>query len=113
MTNPGRKIVAAISPETAIGFKLAGVEVIEVKDSGVLVDFLSDSSKSVDIGILITEERLLDKIPKDIVRRIKKRGVPVIVPIHIPDRWQKVERAEDYISNLIKSAIGYRLKIKA
>ncbi len=44
--------------------------------------------------------------------RIKRRGVPVIVPIHIPEEWQRTGVAEDYIANLIKSAIGYRLKIK-
>ncbi len=112
MTVSVKNIMALLSPEGALGFHLTGVETVEVKVKGEVANFLSDEEEHKEVGVLIVEEKLLVEVPDEIIRRIKRRGVPVIVPIHIPEEWQSTGVAEDYIANLIKSAIGYRLKIK-
>ncbi|MFQ5586182.1 MAG: V-type ATP synthase subunit F [Thermodesulfobacteriota bacterium] len=112
MTVGVKKIMALLSPGGALGFKMVGIETIEAEGDNDLADFLSDEGGHEEIGVLVVEEKMLAGVPDEIMRRIKRKGVPVIVPIHIPEEWQKVGVTEDYIANLIKSAIGYRLKIK-
>jgi len=112
MTVAPKKIVALLSSEGRLGFKMAGIETVEVEGEGGLSDFLSHEDDYEEVGLLIVEEKLLEGVPAEVMRRVKRRGVPVIVPLHMPERWQSAGIAEDYIANLIKSAIGYRLKIK-
>jgi len=112
MTVSPKKIVALLSSEGILGFQMAGIETVEVKGEDTLSDFLSNEDDYKEVGLLIVEEKLMEGVPGEVMRRVKRRGVPVIVPIHMPEQWQSAGVAENYIANLIKSAIGYRLKIK-
>ncbi len=99
-------------PDTSAGFRLAGIEVKEVPEDQDIQVLLHSLAESGDYGLLAVEERLLAKVPDEILRRIRKKGIPVIVPIDTPRSWDGEAERETYILRLIRKAIGYQVKIK-
>ncbi|WP_456471904.1 V-type ATP synthase subunit F [Methanocaldococcus sp.] len=85
--------------ETAIGFRLAGLEdVYEVNNKDEALDAIKKLSSNKDIAFIIITERLAEEIREDI-KKINK------VIIEIPDKNGKIER-EDPIKELIRKAVG-------
>lgn len=99
-------------PDTSAGFRLAGIEVKEVTEDQDIQVLLHSLVEGGDYGLLAVEERLLAKVPDEILRRIRKKGIPVIVPIDTPRSWHGEAERETYIIRLIRKAIGYQVKIK-
>lgn len=106
------KLLVITYPDTSLGFKLAGVEVEEVKEDEDITDILNDILKTGDYGLLVVEEKFLAKVDEGVLKRIRKTGIPVIVPIDTPKSWQTESEMESYIARLIRRAIGYQVKIK-
>lgn len=94
------------------GFKCAGLDCREVREgedvSGLLVSLQNEGR----YGLVAIEEGLLGKVPENVMRRIKRKGLPLIVPINIPARWEEVEFGESPAVRLIRKAIGYQIKIR-
>lgn len=99
-------------PDASAGFRLAGIEVKEVTEDQDISSLLHSIIEVGEYGLLAVEERLLAKVPDEILRRIRKKGIPVIVPIDTPRSWHGEADTETYIIKLIRKAIGYQVKIK-
>lgn len=99
-------------PDAAIGFSLAGIEVKEIKEGGDITSILHSIIKEGRYNLIAIEEKFLANVSDEILRRIRKKGIPVIVPIDTPRSWQIESEMESYIVRLIRRAIGYQVKIK-
>lgn len=99
-------------PGAGMGFGCAGVETRELPPEGDLSGLLLELQAGGKYGIVVVDERLLEKVPDNVMRRITKKGLPVIVPARIPSRWDEREAAEAPVMRLIRKAIGYQIKIK-
>ncbi|MEK7825367.1 MAG: V-type ATP synthase subunit F [Nitrospirota bacterium] len=106
------KLLIITYPDTSLGFNLAGIEVKEVKEDEDVTLILSDIIKTGGYGLLAIEEGLLSKVDEGILKRIRKTGIPVIVPIDTPKSWHGEAETESYIARLIRRAIGYQVKIR-
>lgn len=106
------KLLIITYPGTSLGFNLAGIEVKEVKENEDVTAILNDIIKTGDYGLIAIEEGLLLKVDEGILKRIRKTGIPVIVPINTPKSWHGEAETESYITRLIRRAIGYQVKIK-
>ena len=106
------KLLIITYPDTSLGFNLAGVEVKEALDGEDITPILQDIVEKGEYGLLVVEEKLLVKVDEGVLKRIRKTGIPVIVPIDTPKSWQTEEEMESYIARLIRRAIGYQVKIK-
>lgn len=106
------KLLVITYPDTSLGFKLAGVEVKEFEEGGDITAVLNDIIKTGEYGLLVVEEKFLIKADEGILKRIRKTGIPVIVPIDTPTSWQTKAEMESYVARLIRRAIGYQVKIK-
>lgn len=106
------KLIVITYPDTSLGFSLAGVEVKEVEEGGDITAVLNDIIKTGEYGLLVVEEKFLAKVDEGVLKRIRKAGIPVIVPIDTPRSWQTETEMESYIARLIRGAIGYQVKIK-
>jgi len=97
------KIAAICDSDTAVGLRLAGVKELYVP-KGNEKELWNEIKEREDIGILfVTEEivRALDKHFKD-YRIIN--NVPII--IEIPDKTGRKKDHIDFVSHLIKKAVG-------
>ncbi|MBI5642940.1 MAG: hypothetical protein HY954_05640 [Deltaproteobacteria bacterium] len=96
----------------SLGFRCAGLDSREVKEgediSGLLLNLQSEGR----YGLVAIEERFLNRVSENVMKRIRKKGLPIIIPLNLPQKWAEVEYGESPIVRLIRRAIGYQIKLK-
>lgn len=106
-----QRLVVIASPGLSAGFALAGVPVF-VASSGVdaaeRIDALADSQ---NIGVVIIDEPLYRDIPEDTRRNLEGATLPVVIPVPGPD-WTAQGSAHEYIVEILRRAIGYRVRLQ-
>lgn len=91
------------------GFRLAGFETMEVsrdEDPSVLLEELEETL------LLCVDAETLSRVSQPTLKRIKKKGLPIIIPLDIPAKWNEQREAESPIVRMLRRAIGYQIKIK-
>lgn len=100
------------SPASAAGFRLAGLAVDEVRAPRDAGDRLARAATQKDVGIILIEQALLDAVPDAIRRAAESRAVPLVVPIPAPDWGGHKVDAKAFILELLRRAIGYRVRLQ-
>lgn len=100
------------SPGIATGFRLAGFAVDEVSSAREAFDRFVVALAQADLGILLIEQRLLDALPAAVRRDAERRPVPVLVPIPSPAWAGRKDDAENFILELLRRTIGYRVRLQ-
>lgn len=103
---------AVASPASASGYRLAGVPTDAVSRDDDIGRLLLARVGEPGLGILIVEQRLLESAPPSVRRDIERRPVPIIVPVPSPEPGRPPADAEGLIVELLRRAIGYRVKLK-
>lgn len=104
------RLAVLVRPEDARGFQLAGARVVGAapgEELAVLRELLADPG----LGVLAVEEELLARIPPRLRRRVRERGLPVLLPFALPRRYGEPGRGRDYVAALIRRAIGYAVRL--
>ncbi len=96
-------------PETATGFRLAGVEVHEASTPQEALEHLRQLT-ALDYGLAAVNEALLAGLDEDLARLLRGREMPIVVPF--PATTAEIESGEDYISRLVKAHIGFYVKLR-
>lgn len=96
----------------SLGFQTAGVETLEVDEGADISALLLDLQDEAKYGLIAIEEELLDKASEHAKKRLRKKGLPVIMPLNLPLRWGEPEPGESPVERLIRRAIGYQIKLK-
>ncbi len=97
------KIAAICDNDTAMGLRLAGIQDCFVSRDNSLPLF-DELTQRNDIGILFITERIAEQIGKQLKEFRLRNDLPVIV--EIPDKKGHPEGHVDFISHLIKRAVG-------
>jgi len=97
--------------ETAIGFRLAGVDVLETNadDAQRAVEEAITSDR---YGLVVIDEGLLADPVKAMERVMRGRDLPVLLPM--PGLSAAFDHASDataYMQQLVRSAIGFDIKL--
>jgi vacuolar-type H+-ATPase subunit F/Vma7 len=100
------KIAAICDEDTAVGLKLAGVEeVYAPKDDNETLSLINKLvGEEKNIGVLFINEELAQNISKRLYEIRLRVDVPIIV--EIPGKKGRLPEYVDYISRLIKRAVG-------
>jgi len=100
------KIAGLIDKDTAIGFRLSGVKDLYITNG--------DSSKKWDeiierddVGVIFITEKNAEEIKNKLNDFRLKNTLPIIV--EIPDKNGRIITHIDYISSLIKKAVGVEI----
>ncbi|MGD1005022.1 MAG: V-type ATP synthase subunit F [Methanoregulaceae archaeon] len=103
------KFVVVTDPDSASGFRLAGVDVLEA--SG-----LDDAKKIIppliykdDTGIIAINEDFMAVLDEKTLEKINKTFRPIIIPI--PAKIKGIDRTS-YIERLLQRAIGYKIVVR-
>jgi len=106
------KLVVLTDPETADGFRLAGVDVRIAKSGdearrqlAALVD--DDSS-----GIIAVNEQMMAAIDERLQKKIDSIYRPIVISLPITERLQIGEDHRAYLSRLIRRAIGFDITLR-
>ncbi len=97
-------------PEVAPGFALAGLTVDALAPDGDLSQTLGTLLDRSDVGVLLMEDRIYRDLPEELRRRADRSATPVVVPFPSP-RWEEAPPAEQYVVELLRRAIGYRVRL--
>jgi len=98
--------------EIGIGFKLAGVEVLEVgavsEAEALLKECLSDAS----YGMILIHENYVAHFTPRTQHLIEESTIPLIIPIPLRMKWEFEESKSNYLNDLIKRSIGYQISFR-
>lgn len=106
-----RRLVVITTPPSSAGFALAGVPVFPEADGPSAARRIELLISESEVGVVMIEERLHRDLPEDLTRRLRRRALPVIVPMPGPD-WASESTAHEYIVDILRRAIGYRVKLQ-
>jgi vacuolar-type H+-ATPase subunit F/Vma7 len=98
------------SPEVAAGFALAGISVTEVHDAGEAQQVIARFSENEDTGVLLVQDDLLAGAQAEMEH--SQRPLPMLVAFPGPARVKGRSSAEAFISEILRQAIGYRVRLK-
>ncbi len=99
-------------PDTALGFRLAGVDVHEEVDPVKAGERLLALLRAREPGIVIYNEDFVSTLPEPAVTALEESLTPVFFAIPVSRIVPAAERREEYLARLVRRAIGYQLKIK-
>lgn len=95
-------------PETAAGFELASVRVDRV-DETTVGEAMRKLAADPSVGIVLVEERLRRAFPDDLRQRLDRQALPIVVSFPSPS-WEGRGAAEERVLELLRQAIGYRVR---
>lgn len=99
------------STPAAAGFRLAGLAPLEVADAPEGEQRLSELLQDRTTGVILIEDTLYRALPAARRRQLAGRALPMIVPYPSP-RWSAPpEDREAFIAELLRQAIGYRVRL--
>lgn len=103
------RIVVIGDAPLVMGFKLAGIDnTVQVSEKTVQQE-LENALANKDIGIIITNEWMLNKIDWRLKKKLDNLAYPVIIPM--PDYSGRSSEGDE-IRNLIKRALGFDLGVR-
>ncbi len=104
------KVIVISDPETSDGFRLTGVDVIEVEEGEEARKKLSELLDDDTVGIIALSEEFEPYIDERTRSKIQKIYRPIVVNVPSKKKLEIRERAE-YLRSLIKRAIGFEIKL--
>jgi V/A-type H+-transporting ATPase subunit F len=97
------KIAGLFDKDTATAFRLAGIKDIYICNGDSLKKWNEIIEKD-NIGLILITERIAEDIKIKLNDFRLRNTIPII--IEIPDKNGRITDHIDYISNLIKKAVG-------
>lgn len=105
------KLAVLTDGETATGFRLAGVDVLEAtRDSAVKT--LEAAISSNHYGLIAVDESVIPDPAKSLERQMRGRDLPVLLPIpSLTAAFSDSVDAKAYMRELVRSTIGFEIKL--
>jgi len=103
------KLAAICDRDTAVGLRIAGIHELLIPDDKP-VNMLDRIIERDDIGVVFITEKIARDISKYLKDFRMQNDTPIIV--EIPDKKGRLEDHVDFISHLIKKAVGIDISKK-
>lgn len=98
-------------PAIAGGFRLAGLEASEAADPGEGARRLAAQLDDEEVGVLLVQDDFYAALPDADRRALARRALPLVVPFPAPSWTPPPEGPEAFIAELLRQAIGYRVRL--
>jgi vacuolar-type H+-ATPase subunit F/Vma7 len=106
------RVRAVATPALATGLRLAGVPTDDAETPAAAADRVSTLVEDPELGILVVEAPLFDGFTAAFRHDLEARALPIVVPMPRPAWGPATDRAEAYILELLRRAIGYRVRLQ-
>jgi vacuolar-type H+-ATPase subunit F/Vma7 len=97
------------TPALAPGFELAGLAVRRANDGTSAAEAIRHWASDAEVGIVLVDDTLYGALPREFMTRLDRAALPVVAPVPAP-RWDERSEAETYILEILRQAIGYRVR---
>jgi V/A-type H+-transporting ATPase subunit F len=105
-------LMVVTDSDTALGFRLAGVEVTEAAGADDAAERLLALLKTKGPGIVLYNEEYRSALSEDNRTTLEESIIPVFFAMPVARAGRTQETREVYLARLLRRAIGYQLKIK-
>ena len=100
-------------PEIAAGFRLAGLRAVDAASPEDGAARTVELAEAPDVGLILVEEPCFAALSETARATLARRALPVIIPFPAPAAAAgEPARAEDYLVEILRQAIGYRVRLK-
>ncbi|MGA7877057.1 MAG: V-type ATP synthase subunit F [Desulfoferrobacter sp.] len=108
------KIAVLTDPESAAGYRLAGLEAAVANDATAAREVLVGLIEQGIYALIAVNEDLLPDPYQAVKKEMRSRDLPILLVIpSLPSAMaDQVEEAEEYMQQLIIKTIGYEIKLK-
>jgi V/A-type H+-transporting ATPase subunit F len=106
------KVVVLTDPETADGFRLAGVDVYQAEDTVEATREISRLLEDEKTGILAVNEGFLVGLDERIQKRIEATYRPIVVSLPIKEKLGAVGERRAFLARLVHRAVGFDVTLK-
>ncbi|HET7218695.1 MAG TPA: V-type ATP synthase subunit F [Vicinamibacterales bacterium] len=103
------KVRVVSRPAVAPAFELAGLAVRRADDGTAAAEAIRHWVSDAEVGIVLVDDALYRALPRELVTRLDRAALPVIAPVPAP-RWDERSEAEAYVMEILRQAIGYRVR---
>jgi len=107
----GQRLVVIATPGLSAGFALAGIPVFEASDGADAARQIQYAVDDAKAGVIIIDEPLYREVSEDLRRTLERSTLPVVIPVPGPD-WTAEASAHEYIVEILRRAIGYRVRLQ-
>lgn len=105
------KMAVLTDSETATGFRLAGVEVIEARKD-TAISTLETAIKTGTYGLIAVDESIIADPAKSLERQMRGRDLPVLLTMpSLAVAFSDSVDAKAYMRELVRSTIGFDIKL--
>lgn len=107
------KAIVVTDPETADGFRLAGVDVVAAdtpEDAQEQIKMLLDDDSA---GILAVNESFYEAIDEKTKEKIDSIYRPIVIPLPVKETVEMVGERRAYLARLIHRAVGFDITLRA
>ena len=109
---PSHQVRVVCRTDVSPGFELSGLtpqEAASPEDGALQLSALLDRP---EVGVVLLEDAIYDRLPDALRRRLGRRPLPIVVPFPSPVWVAPVSGPEAYIVELLRQVIGYRVRLK-
>ena len=103
LTKPGLGTGFALS--SAPVYEEAGGPDAEARLRGLMAD------PNLAPAVLVIDESLYAELSEEFRRELERRSIPVVIQVPGPD-WTAASKAHEYIVEILRRAIGYRVRLQ-
>jgi len=97
-------------PNLAIGYRLAGADVVETEDGTEAFEHIRNALKDENIGLIGIDEEFYEKLNPRFLEGVKKRGRPLILSMQTVR--ERGISTDDYIRRMTLSTAGVIVKVE-
>jgi V/A-type H+-transporting ATPase subunit F len=106
------RIAVLASAATAAGWRLAGLDAVEAAPGEAGTAALDALLDTADLGVVLVEQPLYDGLDADARAALARRPLPMVVPYPAPSPEPGGGGADAVIAELLRQAIGYRVRLR-
>lgn len=106
------KVVVLTDPDTAFGFKLAGVDVYQAEDPLEAANEINRLLEDDKTGILAVNEGFLADIDDRVKERIEATYRPIVVSLPVKEKLGAVGERKAFLARLVHRAVGFDVTLR-
>jgi V/A-type H+-transporting ATPase subunit F len=106
------KVVVLTDPETALGFRLAGVDVHQAEDAEEAKRAINRLLEDRDTGILAVNESFLAAVDDRVRQRIEGMYRPIVISLPVKEKLGAVGERKAFLARLVHRAVGFDVTLR-
>ena len=106
------KLIVLTDPDTADGFRLAGVDVVTCESQELVRERLNGLLDDDESGIIAVNEEMMSAIDERTQKKIDSIYRPLVISLPIREKLAFGEDHRAHLARLIRRAIGFDITLR-